>query len=81
MLIELAYGRPSFSDPLTDDKDGLSDLEEDYAYLSISRKEKRRLCKQKTDVNTIAAWPVIFLLFQVSLQIAHHLFHKVRCCR
>jgi mitogen-activated protein kinase kinase len=29
-LIELAYGRPPFSDPLPDDDDNVSDLEEDY---------------------------------------------------
>jgi len=62
-LIELAYGRPPFSDPLTDDEDD-SDLEEDYAnslddigdgtptYQSFASKKKlkedRRLSRQKT---------------------------------
>ena len=54
-LIELAYGRPPFSDSFSDDEDDLSDLEEDYAnfdsggdgtptYHSFAskKKEKRR---------------------------------------
>ena len=63
-LIELAYGRPPFSDSLSDDDDDLSDLEEeDYAnfdngdgtptyhsFSSSKKKEKkeRRLSRQKT---------------------------------
>jgi mitogen-activated protein kinase kinase len=61
-LIELAYGRPPFSDPLTDDEDDYSDLEEDnypngfdngdgtptYRSFAAKKKETRRLSRQKT---------------------------------
>jgi mitogen-activated protein kinase kinase len=60
-LIELAYGRPPFSEPLTDDDDDLSDLEDDYpnsfdsgdgtpthySFASV-KKEERRLSRLKT---------------------------------
>ena len=61
-LIELAYGRLPFADPLLDDDDDLSDLEEDYAFdsknrtptyrdsFAIKKKEKRRMSRQKTKV-------------------------------
>jgi len=79
-LIELAYGRPPFSNRVPDDDDDLSDLEENdanssdnedgtptYRSFGSRKKEKRRMSRQKTIDNQgeVASLSIIELMHQI----------------